>query len=176
MRVAFLRGINIGSRRTTNDELVACFEAMGFGTVSGFLASGNVLFDTGDDEATALETRIAIGLESALGYPVPTFVRTAKEIEAIQARAPFPPEVVATTGGNMQVALLGSVPSATQRLEALAVPPPEDLIDLNHKEMYWLPKAGISDSKLNLNAVADILGPVTIRTQRTMARLAAKLA
>jgi hypothetical protein len=42
--------------------------------------------------------------------------------------------------------------------------------------MYWLPKGNMSDSELNLNTFEKILGPFTIRAQRTMARLATKLA
>jgi hypothetical protein len=38
--------------------------------------------------------------------------------------------------------------------------------------MYWLPKADIAESKLDLNALGRILGLMTIRTQRTMARVA----
>jgi hypothetical protein len=41
--------------------------------------------------------------------------------------------------------------------------------------MYWLPKGNISDSELDLHALAKILGPMTIRAQRTMVRLATKL-
>lgn len=175
MCVAFLRGINVTGRRVKNDELVACFEDMGFLEVSGFLASGNIVFDAAGVSPDKLEPTIEKALDQQLGYAVPTFVRTAPQIDKIQAHAPFPTAVVAATDGNMQVALLGARPSAPQRKAAMSVTPPEDLIDLVDREMYWLPRVGISDSKLNLNALTEILGPMTIRTRRTIVRLSAKL-
>jgi Protein of unknown function (DUF1697) len=69
--VAFLRGINLGNRRVKMATLAAGFEAMGFGAVSTFIASGNVLF------------------ADFLGYPVDTFVRARSEVAAVSAFRPF---------------------------------------------------------------------------------------
>lgn len=76
MCVAFLRGINLGRRRVKNDELCAHFEATGFERVSAFLASGNILFESGRMSASKLESRIEQGLEERLRYRVPTFARS----------------------------------------------------------------------------------------------------
>ena len=51
--VAFLRGMNLGRRRITNDALRAEFEALGFGGVATFLASGNVIFESPDPAVAA---------------------------------------------------------------------------------------------------------------------------
>jgi len=173
--VAFLRGINITGRRVKNDDLVACFTDVGFRNVTGFLASGNILFDSTGASASVLEPLIEEALEQHLGYPVPAFVRTASQVAEIQRHSPFPAAAVAATEANMQVALLGTMPTAAQRMTAMAIRPSDDLINLSDQEMYWLPRIDISGSKLDLKALANILGPMTIRTQRTMVRLAEKL-
>jgi hypothetical protein len=65
----FLRGMNLGGRRITNGELCAGFEAMGFGEVAAFLAIGNVVFASDEEDESALRSTIESGLEerAALG-------------------------------------------------------------------------------------------------------------
>jgi hypothetical protein len=67
------------------------------------------------------------------------------------------------------------MPGAESRPEAFGVAPGEDLLSFEDREMYWLPAANMSDSALNMTALAKILGPMTGRTQRTMQRLVPKL-
>ena len=49
---AFLRGMNVGGHRVTNEELRARFAAMGFSGVATFRASGNVVFAGGAEPPT----------------------------------------------------------------------------------------------------------------------------
>lgn len=114
--VAFLRGMNLGGRRITNDDLRAHFEALGFTGVGVFRASGNVFFDDPGDGAGE---RVERGLQERLGYPVPTFVRTRDELAAIAAHRPFSDEELAATAGKVQVTLYATEASS----EALAVAP-----------------------------------------------------
>ena len=173
--VAFLRGMNVGGRRVKNDELAACFVAIGFEHVSAFLASGNVVFETDGEPAADVEHQIEQGLGERLGYAVPTFVRSATEVGEIAAKQPFSTTDVAASAGNLQVALLSTRPDALNHEVALGLANPDDLLSVDGRQMYWLPKGNISDSELDLNALGKILGPMTIRAQRTMVRLAAKL-
>jgi uncharacterized protein (DUF1697 family) len=84
--VAFLRGMNLGNRRIKNEELRAHFEAMGFEEVSTFRASGNVIFATPKREAEGkLAARVEAELDERLGYDVPVFLRSDKEMTAIRA-------------------------------------------------------------------------------------------
>ena len=74
---AFLRGMNVGGRRLTNDELRSCLTDMGFRDVECFRASGNVVFDGDRRPAAAVKTRIEQGLAVSLGYAVPTWPSSA---------------------------------------------------------------------------------------------------
>ncbi len=174
--VAFLRGMNLGGRRITNDQLVRCFEQMDLSPASAFLASGNVLFDSSARSRPKLEAAIATGLKAQLKYEVPTFIRSAAEVAAITNQQPFTPKVVAQTAGKLQVALLSAEPSAAARKKALAHASADDHLAIVGRELYWLPKAGMSDSELPVDQLAKHLGAMTIRTHRTITRLAAKLA
>lgn len=173
---AFLRGMNLGRRRVTNSELVAAFEALGLAGASAFLASGNVMFESGARSRAKLERTIAEGLEAELGYRVPTFVRSAKEIAAIAVRAPFPPKVVAATAGKLQVGLLAVEPPAGARRKALALATADDRLAIAGRELYWLPRVGVSTSELAFDALVAHLGEMTVRTQRTLVRLSAQMA
>ena len=171
--VAFLRGMNLGRRRIKNDELRAAFEAMGFENVSAFLASGNVVFDTGGTDTDAVAASIEAGLKNSLGYDVPTFLRTAGEVNAIADHTPF----ADVEGGNrskMQVVMFGDAVDESARTAVLGLSNDQDRLELAHRELYWMPDGNFLDSQLDLKAIESILGPFTIRTKNTMERLAAK--
>lgn len=175
MYVAFLKGINLGRRRVKNDALCECFSEMGFADVSALLASGNIMFDSRVRSARKLESTIEKGLEQRLSYEVRTFVREAEEVVAIAAKRPFDDASMAGSTGKVQVAILGGLPSASNRTAALRLATSDDRLCLEGTELFWLPKSNMSASELDLDAVAAVLGVMTMRTQRTLARLAAKL-
>lgn len=170
--VAFLRGINVGGHRVTKDELIAVFIENGFTGVSTFLASGNVLFD---HTPPADAEEIAAALEAALGYPVPTTLRSAKELRHIAACNPFSADEVTAIDGKPQVIFLFAPPTATQRQRVLRLAPPADRLVFEEQELHWLPPGGISDSALDLNALSREVGSITVRTANTVARLVERL-
>jgi uncharacterized protein (DUF1697 family) len=172
--VAFLRGMNLGGRRITNADLCACFEKLGFSSPAAFLASGNVVFDTDAKTPERVAEKVENGLAQALGYDVPTFLRTAAEVRAIAAHEAFPTEVVAHSRGKLQVALLRAAPSSSARREVLELATKEDRLAFHGRELYWLPSGGTLESPLDLAAIAAAIGPWTMRTKRTVERLAAK--
>ncbi len=172
--VAFLRGMNLGGRRITNDALRLHFEALGWEQVATFRASGNVIFVGDGDPPAKLTTRLEAGLAEALGYEVPVFLRRADALSAIAAHEPFDAEEVAASGGKLQIALLVKKPSAAAAKKALVLATDADLLAIEGRELYWLPDGGMSDSELDLKAIAAVLGPMTIRTKGTIDQIAAK--
>jgi uncharacterized protein (DUF1697 family) len=174
--VAFLRGMNLGSRRIKNDQLRRHFERTGFEEVMTFRASGNVIFSTPKREAEArLATRVEDELGRRLGYDVPVFLRSAAELAAVAAHAPFDPEAVARSKGRVQVTFLRKKPTAAAKRKALAEATDADLLAIGGRELYWLPSGGISESQLDLNALDAALGAGTMRTMGTVAQIAAKI-
>jgi uncharacterized protein (DUF1697 family) len=171
--VAFLRGMNLGRRRIKNDELRSHFEALGCEGVATFRASGNVIFAR-DGRPDGLAALLEDGLADALDYEVPVFLRSAKELLAIAAREPFDTKLVDASTGKLQVALLAQKPSAAAAKKALAHSTEADRLAIDGRELYWLPAGGLSESDLDLKALATFLGPTTIRTKGTIDQIVAR--
>jgi uncharacterized protein (DUF1697 family) len=171
--VAFLRGMNLGGRRVTNQVLRAHFEALGCEDVATFRASGNVIFAKAGRHAD-LTSQLEEGLAEALGYEVPVFLRSEKELLTIAAHEPFDAKQLAASKGKLQVAMLTKRPSAAAAEKALSLSTEDDRLAIEGRELYWLPKGGMSESELDLKALATILGPTTIRTKGTIDQIAAK--
>lgn len=166
--------MNLGGRRITNKELCACFVELGFASPSAFLASGNVIFSTARGTADQIGEKIETGLAEALGYEVPTFLRSAEEVRAIAAHEAFPAEVVARSRGKLQVALLPAEPPTAARRQVLDLATEADRLTFHGRELYWLPSGGISESSLDVATIEAAVGPWTMRTRRTLERLTAK--
>lgn len=171
--VAFLRGMNLGGRRITNKGLRAHFESLGCEDVATFRASGNVVLAK-DGRPAELGVQLKEGLGEALGYEVPVFLRSAKQLLAIAAREPFDAKQLAASKGKPQVAFLTKKPSPAAAKRALALASDADLLGLDRRELYWLPECGLSESDLDHKALAEALGPMTIRTKGTVDQIAAK--
>jgi uncharacterized protein (DUF1697 family) len=172
---AFLRGVNLGRvRKVSSAELRRIFEEEGFGGVSIFRTSGNVVFASDDRRIAALTKRIEGRLAEALGYEVQVFLRTAAEVRAIAAHEPFAAGEVEASHGKLQVSILSSAPNKAARSEVLAMATDEDRLAFGDRELYWLPSGGTRDSALSAGAIEKILGRMTTRTKGTVELLAAK--
>ena len=88
--VAFVRGINVGGRKVIRmEELARIFTSAGLRNVRTYIASGNVIFESGSANTTALTRRIEKTLLHSLGYQVTVMLRTLSELESIVTRNPF---------------------------------------------------------------------------------------
>ncbi len=170
--VAFLKGMNLGrSRRITNGELCAAVEALGFGEVEAFRASGNVAFAAGRRSDATLQQALEAGLRERLGYEVPTFIRSGAELREIAASDPFGGSV---TGGKLQIAFLHEPADGDARDEVLALAEDDDRLSFGERELYWLPAGRMSDSTLDFKRVERLLGPTTVRTIGTIEQIVAR--
>jgi uncharacterized protein (DUF1697 family) len=172
--VAFLRGMNLGGRRVTNEELRAEFEQLGLAEVACFRASGNVAFAAEEMDEGKLAKRIEAGLGEALGYRVPVFLRSAAELREVAGFEPFDAKALKASKGKLQVTFLKEKPKAAARKQVLALATDEDRLAIEGRELYWLPRGGLSESELDLKAIASALGPNTVRTMGTVEQITAK--
>jgi uncharacterized protein (DUF1697 family) len=163
--------MNVGGRRLTNRELCGHIEALGFRDVSAFLASGNVVFDAG--ERQDVRERIEEGLREALGYDVPTFLRTAQEVVDIATRDVFGADLLATHGKE-QVVLLQGEPAPDVANALLALSCDDDRLALHGTELHWLPRGSVLDTTLDWKQIERDVGATTTRTRNTVRRLATK--
>ena len=161
--VALLRAVNVaGTGKLAMTDLRAMGTALGFADVRTFIASGNLLFGSGLDEATIkvlLEARLAVHA----GKRVAVFVRTAAELAAIVAADPFPDAV----GARHTVHFLDAAPPsdtiATLRDRQ------GERIALGTREIHVDYAANIRDTRLkfgtkfestarNINSVRKLVG------------------
>lgn len=87
--IALLRGINVGGHTVTMERLRAVFRDLGLARVRSYIQTGNVFFESNEPDTQALRTMIERGLNAALGYEVPTCLRTVTELEQLLAADPF---------------------------------------------------------------------------------------
>jgi uncharacterized protein (DUF1697 family) len=171
--VAFIRAINTGGRRLTNTDLLRPFHALGLSDAAAYQAAGNVVF-TSTDDPLDLETQLAAVLAEAYGFDAPTFVRTLPHLRRCVTDLPFPADVVASTEGRTQITFLAEAPGDDRISEALALVPAEDRVAFVGREWYWLPRAGVSDSRLPVTRIERVVGAMTMRTVGTVERLVDK--
>jgi uncharacterized protein (DUF1697 family) len=172
--VAFLKAINVGGHTVSMDRLRALFEGLGLQNVETFIASGNVVFESRARSLAGLERRIGQAVRAALGYAVPTFLRTAGEVAAVAARPPFPPTRIAGAGA-CNVGFLARAPGKRAAEALLALSTRSDELHLRGREIYWLSRTNLSASRLSYAAIERALGTeATFRGMNTITRLVAK--
>lgn len=86
---AFLRGIGPGNPNMRNERLRAVFEDLKFKNVQSLISSGNIIFDSASEDATALENKIGRALQRTLGIRGGAFVRSAADLERMVKKDPF---------------------------------------------------------------------------------------
>lgn len=170
--VALLRAINVGGRVVKMDGLRRACEAIGLTNVETFIASGNVIFDSRAG-AAALEKKIEAHLRDVLGYEVATFVRSVPELATAAARC----DALLKNGEGAHVGFLKAPVSKEDRARVAAYENADERFAFEGREIYWLTRAGIGQSKFS-NAVFEriIASPATFRNVTTVRKLAGKYA
>jgi uncharacterized protein (DUF1697 family) len=73
--IALLRGINVGGKTLMKmADLKACFEGLGFDEVATYIASGNVLFESGKTGPAKLEAKIERAIQKRFDLPAKVVV------------------------------------------------------------------------------------------------------
>lgn len=157
------------------DRLRAMFGALGFAEVETFIASGNVIFSAPGDEGGALERDIEQHLRRELGYEVTTLVRSTAELGAIAAHRPFAAFDADSTGYTESVGLLRAAPDSAARRAVAELQTPTDEFHLHDREIYWLCRTRVSDTRITGPMLERALGmPTTMRNMTTIRKLVAK--
>jgi uncharacterized protein (DUF1697 family) len=150
------------------------FEALGFGDVETFIASGNVIFTARRADDPALARKIEARLRATLGYEVATFVRTGAEVAAVAAFQAFDDARVKSAGafcvGFLDKPLDAAAKRALQTLETDI-----DAFRTNGRELYWLCTKRQSESTFsNVRFEKVVKVRATFRGINTIMKLSAK--
>jgi uncharacterized protein (DUF1697 family) len=164
--IALLRAVNVGGTgKLPMSELTAICEQAGFAAVKTYIASGNVVFDSGKTAAQVKAT-----LEKAMlayaGKPVGVMVRSAAELAKVLADNPFP-----DAAPNRTVAVFLDAAPAADALASASGQKNEEMA-LGTREIYIHYGEGMADSKLKIRAALD----GTARNINTITKLVAMAA
>ena len=167
---AFLRAINVGKRRVAMERLAAIFHDLDFARVETFIASGNVVFESGVRDERKLARLIEQALEAALGFHSDTFLRTRDQLAEVAATRPFP-----TQDAVVYVGFLRDEPSPAAAQAIAALSTDLDEFAVVGREIYWLARKGMGQSTMSGAKLEKTLGmPTTFRGLNTVERLLAK--
>ncbi|QDU73839.1 hypothetical protein Pan97_08390 [Bremerella volcania] len=172
--VAFLRGMNLGKRRLSMDRLRGLLIELDYQQVETYIASGNVVFWVPKTAEAKLAASISQHLESSLGYPVDTFVRSAAEVRAVAEREVFPRQNEPDWNVHVSFFAKKLPPKMVRNLEAIQTD--TDAFRVIDRELFWLRKGRMSDSQVwDLSAMKALKLPThTMRNMNTIRKLTIK--
>ncbi len=171
--VALLRAINVGGHTVKMDHLRSLFEAVGLANVETFIASGNVIFDSRSKDTAALERKIEKHLQETLGYEVKTFIRSVADLATVANYKPFSE----SEQGRylLYIGFVAAKPGGQVKQKLLSFAGELDDFHIHGRELYWLCRTRMSDSKFSGALAEKILGMrATFRNSTTIKKLAAK--
>ena len=165
--VALLRGVNVGGVNLKMADLAEVVRGLGYTNVKTVLASGNVLFATGDAASTAKQT-----LESALrerfGYEAWVHVLTVDAIRTIVAAYPFP-----RSDERHAYVVFAVKPEVRAELLAVELDDTVEQAQAGDGVIYWsVPKGSTLDSAMGKAQSAARHKPwITTRNLNTLEKL-----
>jgi uncharacterized protein (DUF1697 family) len=170
--VALLRGINVGGRNVIKmKDLAACFEDHGFGSVSTYIQSGNVVFEARQATAQKLVKKLETMLSQAFDYSACVVVRSLGELRATVERAP---RGFGSQPARYRYDVLYLMPSLTAKaaLEVVPTRPGVDQVSAGPGALYFsrlIAKA--SQSRLSRITGMPVYQSLTIRNWNTTREL-----
>lgn len=80
--ISLLRGINVsGQKKILMKDLKALYEALHFSNVRTYIQSGNVVFESQNENEAEVAAQIRQEIQEKYGFDVPIVIRTAAELE-----------------------------------------------------------------------------------------------
>lgn len=171
--VAFLRAVNVGSRRVAMARARAVLEQLGYDGVGSYANSGNLLFAAAGRTAEH-EARIRAAMEREFAMELTTFVRTAAQVRALADADPFGP----VRPPHTHFGLLTLRPlTAPDKRRVTALSNDHDEVVVIGRDVHWLVRSRSPETTLGprrwLEALPD--NPTTARNINLLRRLTAKL-
>jgi uncharacterized protein (DUF1697 family) len=174
--IALLRGINVGGKTLIKmADLRSCMEALGLQDVSTYIASGNVLFESGERDAAKLETKIERVIEQRFRLPVKVIVLDRPAYSRIVKAIPSSWVGDASVRANVAFVRRGS--DAKRVVRELEPDPAIEDVKAIKGAILWATKRGA----LNRSVMRKLIGgaaykELTVRNLNTTLKLQELLA
>jgi len=170
--ISMLRGINVsGQKKIQIVELRKLYESLNLVNIETYVQSGNVVFDSTEQDALKLAGLIEGQIEKSFGYAVPVFIRDKKDFQRIIKSNPFLVERNEDSA-KLHVTFLYSSPSEL-KLSSLAITSVETAeFSIGDKEIFLFCPNGYGKTKLSNSFFEKILDmPATTRNWKTVTTL-----
>jgi uncharacterized protein (DUF1697 family) len=171
--VAFLRAVNVGRRTVAMATARQALEDIGFVGVSSYVNSGNLIFSA-TGRADNHQAAIRAKLEGVFGFELTTFVRTAKQVQALAVGKPFG----TIAPGHTHFALLTLTPLTAKEKRAVeGLSNDHDEVVVVGRDVHWLIRSKSTETTLGPKRWKEALpdNPTTARNTTMLAKLAEKL-
>ncbi|MCC7562872.1 MAG: DUF1697 domain-containing protein [Methanobrevibacter arboriphilus] len=88
--IAFLRGINVGKNNIIPmDDLRNLFSAMGFKNIKTYLRSGNVIFESNENDMVDISSKISENIYNSFGFLIDSILMNEKDFIFLINNNPF---------------------------------------------------------------------------------------
>lgn len=167
--IALLRGINVsGQKKIPMADLRELLAKSGFNNVQTYIQSGNVIFESLEEDKTTLETKIHESIKSHFSFEVPVLVLKPKELQQIFDDCPFPQE----KKENSYFMMLYSTANSGLVEEVSTLSYPNEEFKITDNCVYFYCATGYGKAKFSNNFFERKLKvTATARNYKTMVKL-----
>ncbi len=173
--IALLRGINVsGQKKILMVDLKNLFETLGFLSITTYIQSGNVIFQSDQADTNNLSDLIKKGIEERFGFDVPVLVLTRDLLLSIFEENPFSERI---SNGEieekkMYFTLVSSAPDKALVKELAIKDYGNEEFVVGQNVVYFFAANGYGRTKLNNNFFEKKLKcKATTRNLKTVSRL-----
>src|ERR1051326_4315747 len=146
--IALLRGINIGPhKRMKMEKLRACCKPLGFGNVSTYIQSGNLVFAAAKAAPAAQAKKIEAQIAKEFGFSADVIVRTKDAMEQVVRKNPLLKEH-GIDESKLHVVFLAQAPSAAAIKNPESLTKAPDRVRHSGTEIYFHFPNGVSGSSI----------------------------
>lgn len=172
--LALLRGINVGgNNKVAMAELKRCFESLEFNAVSTYINSGNVMFNSLENDRVVLTKQCEQAIEKTFGFRVACSVIPAQELEDALAHAP---EWWGQASEDKHNAIFVIPPATVDTIinRIKEAKPEYEKVSSYKSVIFWTaPLETFSRTRYSKIVAADTYGSLTIRNANTVRKLVA---
>lgn len=152
--IALLRGINVsGQKKIKMVALKAVFENLGFTSITTYIQSGNVVFQSTLDDVKDIKETIHKGIETNFGHDVPVLVLKTNTLFGIVKNNPFDERIKKgeIEEKKMYFTLLFSKPDSTNTRVLEEVLKGDEEFVITENAVYFFAANGYGKTKLSNN-------------------------
>ena len=143
-----LRAVNVsGQKKIRMVDLKSLYDSLGLGNVQTYIQSGNVVFDSVEQDIEKVRNSIETQIETQLGFFVPVLIRTVDDFLRIIEKHPFAREEAI----RVLVTFLYEKPEDSKWKELNIYKDKVDQFALGEQEIFLFCPGGDGKTKLSNN-------------------------